>query len=121
MSSAAIQGKYYALSAAAALFKFFESHNSLQFSPGTLKIKYAPLEGTMLMDGDSVKNLELIENVSVCLLQMLLRDDADNALLDRSWIGRTKEACSAFSITATLPWQLDSYVHPSSPLSFSLS
>lgn len=65
LHSAAVQGKYYALSAVSALFKFFETAHNLTFKAGTIKIKYAPLEGTMLIDGESVKNLELIENVGL--------------------------------------------------------
>ncbi|CEQ39579.1 SPOSA6832_01105, partial [Sporobolomyces salmonicolor] len=59
-----VKPKYYALSAACALFKYLETQ-SLTFSPRSLLIRYAPLEGTCLIDADSAKNLELVGNVSL--------------------------------------------------------
>ena len=57
-------GKHYALAAASALFKFLEMSRDCVFAPKSLKIKYCPLEGTMLIDSESAKNLELVENVN---------------------------------------------------------
>ncbi|GAA5943208.1 hypothetical protein JCM1841_002073 [Sporobolomyces salmonicolor] len=57
-----VKPKYYALSAACALFKYLETQ-SLTFSPRSLLIRYAPLEGTCLVDADSAKNLELVGNL----------------------------------------------------------
>ncbi|KAJ8294310.1 MutS 4 [Rhodotorula toruloides] len=59
----ACKPKYYALSAICALFKYLETSYSLSFAPKTLKIGYSALEGTCLIDADSVKNLELVSNV----------------------------------------------------------
>ncbi|GAA5965994.1 hypothetical protein JCM21900_002861 [Sporobolomyces salmonicolor] len=57
-----VKPKYYALSAACALFKYLETQ-SLTFPPRSLLIRYAPLEGTCLIDADSAKNLELVGNL----------------------------------------------------------
>ncbi|GAA5887865.1 hypothetical protein JCM5296_001791 [Sporobolomyces johnsonii] len=54
--------KYYALSAACALFKYLATQ-SLAFPSRSLRIRYAPLEGTCLIDADSAKNLELVGNL----------------------------------------------------------
>lgn len=59
----ACKPKYYALSAICALFKYLETSHSLSFAPKTLKIRYSALEGTCLIDADSVRNLELVSNV----------------------------------------------------------
>lgn len=58
-----VKNKYYALSAASALFKFLETQRERTFQARSLKIRYCPLEGTMLIDSETAKNLELIENV----------------------------------------------------------
>ncbi|KAI9462694.1 muts domain V-domain-containing protein [Boletus coccyginus] len=58
-----VSDKYYALSAACALFKYAESRLNTRFSPGSLRIHYASVEGTMLIDPETAKNLELVKNV----------------------------------------------------------
>lgn len=58
--------KHYALSSACALFKYLDTQGTA-FSPHSLKIRYAPFEGTCLIDSDSAKNLELVQNVSSML------------------------------------------------------
>lgn len=55
--------RYYALSAACALFKYAESRLNTRFSAGSLRIHYASVEGTMLIDPETAKNLELVKNV----------------------------------------------------------
>ncbi|KPV74997.1 uncharacterized protein RHOBADRAFT_53908 [Rhodotorula graminis WP1] len=57
------KAKWYALSAAAALFKWLDSTQSLSFPPNSLRIRYAPLDGTCLVDTESARNLELVANV----------------------------------------------------------
>ncbi|GAA5897919.1 hypothetical protein JCM8208_003192 [Rhodotorula glutinis] len=57
------KSKWYALSAAAALFKWLDSAQSLSFPPNSLRIRYAPLDGTCLIDTESARNLELVANV----------------------------------------------------------
>ena len=54
--------RYYALSAACALFKYSESRLNTRFSSGSLRIHYASVEGTMLVDPETAKNLELVRN-----------------------------------------------------------
>lgn len=51
--------------AAAGLFKYLEFSKGWNFAQKSLRIRYMPLEGTMLIDSDSAKNLELVENVSL--------------------------------------------------------
>ncbi|KAF7762129.1 hypothetical protein Agabi119p4_8722 [Agaricus bisporus var. burnettii] len=59
----AASNKYYALSAACALFKYAESQLNVRFASNSLRIKYIPVEGTMMIDPETVKNLELVKNV----------------------------------------------------------
>jgi len=56
--------RYYALSSACALFKFAESQMNVRFAPGSLRICYRAVEGTMMIDPDTVKNLELVKNIT---------------------------------------------------------
>ncbi|KAG1746861.1 muts domain V-domain-containing protein [Suillus lakei] len=53
---------YYTLSAACALFKFVETRLNSRFSACSLRIRYIPVEGTMMIDPETVRNLELINN-----------------------------------------------------------
>ncbi|OAX40474.1 hypothetical protein K503DRAFT_687460 [Rhizopogon vinicolor AM-OR11-026] len=57
-----VTDKYYTLSAACALFKFVETRLNTRFSACSLRIRYIPVEGTMMIDPESVRNLELINN-----------------------------------------------------------
>lgn len=56
--------KYYALSAACALFKYAESQLNVRFATASLRIRYVPVEGTMMIDPETVKNLELVKNIT---------------------------------------------------------
>ncbi|KIL62206.1 hypothetical protein M378DRAFT_187403 [Amanita muscaria Koide BX008] len=60
----ALSNKYYALSAACALFKYAESKLNVRFSAASLRIRYAAMDGTIMIDPESSKNLELVENIS---------------------------------------------------------
>lgn len=60
----AIVNKYYALSATSALFKHAELKMNLRFSTGSLRIRYAPVEGTMMIDPETARNLELVGNMT---------------------------------------------------------
>ncbi|KAF9466889.1 muts domain V-domain-containing protein [Collybia nuda] len=60
----AVSNKYYALSATCALFKYAESRLNIRFAAGSLRICYVPVEGTMMIDPDTARNLELVENMS---------------------------------------------------------
>ena len=56
--------RYYCLSAACALFKHVEAHLNTHFAAGSLRIKYAAVDGTMLIDPDTARNLELVGNMA---------------------------------------------------------
>jgi DNA mismatch repair protein MSH4 len=56
--------RYYALSAVCALLKYAEMSLNTRYASGSLRIHYAPIEGTMLIDSDSSRNLELVANMS---------------------------------------------------------
>ncbi|OSD05707.1 hypothetical protein PYCCODRAFT_1384678 [Trametes coccinea BRFM310] len=60
----AVSNKYYALSAASALFKHSELRLNTRFAASSLLIRYLQVEGTMLVDSDSARNLELVGNMS---------------------------------------------------------
>lgn len=59
-----IETRYYALSATCALFKHAESKLNTRFAAGSLRIRYVPVEGTMMIDPDSARNLELVSNMT---------------------------------------------------------
>ncbi|KAF9482407.1 hypothetical protein BDN70DRAFT_853443 [Pholiota conissans] len=60
----AVSNKYYALSSACALFKYAEGRMNTRFAAGSLRIRYVPVEGTMMIDPDSARNLELVGNMT---------------------------------------------------------
>ncbi|TFK42146.1 muts domain V-domain-containing protein [Crucibulum laeve] len=60
----AVSNKYYALSAACALFKYAETRLNTRFAAMSLRIRYVPVEGTMMIDPDTARNLELVENMA---------------------------------------------------------
>ncbi|KNZ82138.1 MutS like protein [Termitomyces sp. J132] len=60
----AVSNKYYALSATCALFKHAEAKMNTRFATGSLRIRYVPVEGTMMIDPDTARNLELVENMT---------------------------------------------------------
>lgn len=55
--------RYYALSAASAVFKYVEIKLNTQFSSGSLRIRYVPVEGTMMIDPETARNLEIVDNM----------------------------------------------------------
>ncbi|KAJ7938405.1 muts domain V-domain-containing protein [Mycena leptocephala] len=57
-------GGYYALSAVCALFKHAETKLNTRFAAASLRIRYVPVEGTMMIDPDTARNLELVGNMS---------------------------------------------------------
>ncbi|KAI1790487.1 muts domain V-domain-containing protein, partial [Ganoderma leucocontextum] len=61
----AVSNKYYALSAASALFKHAELRLNMRFAASSLLIRYTQVEGTMMIDPDTARNLELVGNMSV--------------------------------------------------------
>ncbi|KAJ7353301.1 muts domain V-domain-containing protein [Mycena albidolilacea] len=60
----AVANKYYALSAVCALFKDAETKFNTRFASGSLRIRYVPVEGTMMIYPDTARNLELVGNMS---------------------------------------------------------
>ncbi|KAF5385565.1 hypothetical protein D9757_006793 [Collybiopsis confluens] len=60
----AVSTKYYVLSACSALFKHTEIRQNTRFSAGSLRIRYSPVDGTMMIDPESARNLELVANMS---------------------------------------------------------
>lgn len=60
----ASSNKYYALSALSALFKYSEMRLNTRFAAHSLQIKYTPTDGTMMIDPETAKNLELVGNAT---------------------------------------------------------
>ncbi|KAK0440784.1 muts domain V-domain-containing protein [Armillaria borealis] len=60
----AVRDKYFALSATSALFKHAEAKLNTRFAAGSLLIRYVPVDGTMMIDPETVRNLELVGNMS---------------------------------------------------------
>jgi len=60
----AVSSKYYALSAACALFKHAELKLNTRFAASSLLIRYTQVDGTMMIDPETARNLELVGNMS---------------------------------------------------------
>ncbi|CAL1697007.1 unnamed protein product [Somion occarium] len=56
--------KYYALSATSALFKHAEYKLNTRFSPSSLRIRYVQVDGTMMIDPETARNLELVGSMA---------------------------------------------------------
>ncbi|CAL1696962.1 unnamed protein product [Somion occarium] len=56
--------KYYALSAASALFKHAEYKLNTRFSPSSLRIRYVQVDGTMMIDPETARNLKLVGSMA---------------------------------------------------------
>ena len=99
--------RYYALSAASAVFKYVEIKLNTQFTSGSLRIRFVPVEGTMMIDPETVRNLEIVDNTG--------NVRSPHSLFGYEFLSPT-EGClfplihSVFSITALLPWPGDSCV-----------
>jgi len=55
--------RYYALSAASAVFKFVEIKLNTRFASASLRFRFVPVEGTVMIDPETVRNLEIVDNV----------------------------------------------------------
>lgn len=55
--------KYYALSAASALFKHAEYRLNTRFASRSLRIRYVSGQGTLMIDLETARNLELVNNI----------------------------------------------------------
>ncbi|KZV60597.1 hypothetical protein PENSPDRAFT_759914 [Peniophora sp. CONT] len=60
----AANNKYYALCAASALFKYAELKLNTSFANNSLRIKFTAVDGTMMIDPDTARNLELVGNMT---------------------------------------------------------
>ncbi|KAF5361637.1 hypothetical protein D9758_007277 [Tetrapyrgos nigripes] len=61
----AVSNKYYVLSSVSALFKHAELRLNTRFASASLRIRCLPVDGTMMIDPESARNLELVGNLSV--------------------------------------------------------
>lgn len=61
--SAAVEGNYFALCCFAAVLKFVELGMSRTFPYRSLRIKYEPPEGSMMIDLATLRSLELVQNL----------------------------------------------------------
>ncbi|THH14058.1 hypothetical protein EW146_g6239 [Bondarzewia mesenterica] len=60
----AASNKYYALSATSALFKYAELKLNTRFAACSLRIRFVPVDGTMMIDPETARNLELVGNMT---------------------------------------------------------
>ncbi|KZT24709.1 hypothetical protein NEOLEDRAFT_1156682 [Neolentinus lepideus HHB14362 ss-1] len=60
----ASSNKYYALSAACALFKHAETKLNVRYAGASLHIRFVPVSGTMMIDPETSRNLELVGNMT---------------------------------------------------------
>ena len=56
--------RYYALSAASALFKHAEARLNLRFAAASLLIRFGQADGTMMIDPETSRNLEIVSNMA---------------------------------------------------------
>ncbi|THV01237.1 hypothetical protein K435DRAFT_750386 [Dendrothele bispora CBS 962.96] len=60
----AVSNKYYVLSSVSALLKHAELRLNIRFASASLRIRCLPVDGTMMIDPETAKNLELVGNLS---------------------------------------------------------
>ncbi|KAF2993307.1 MutS protein msh4 [Curvularia kusanoi] len=58
-----VQGNYYAICCIAAVLKYIELALNMQFSYHSLRIRYEPSEGSMMIDVSTIYSLELVQNL----------------------------------------------------------
>lgn len=58
-----VTGKYFAVCCFAALMKYADLGLSKRFRPQSLRIKYEPSEGSMMIDVATIQSLELVQNL----------------------------------------------------------
>ena len=88
-----------------------------RFAAGSLRIKYAAVDGTMLIDPDSARNLELIGNTTHRKSNHSLFGFAMLSCLYALFLYSLCSGYSGYSITLLRPWLPDFYVPTSCPLS----
>ena len=72
----AVTGNYYSVCCFAAVLKYVEQRLSKTFPPQSLRIKYEPPEGSMMIDLSTIRSLELVQNLHLpkskdCLFGLL--------------------------------------------------
>ncbi|WVQ74021.1 hypothetical protein IAR50_003602 [Cryptococcus sp. DSM 104548] len=58
----AVEDKFYALCAVSALFKYLKMEKGIEIQERSLRIRYAASEGTMFIDVETARSLELVRN-----------------------------------------------------------
>ncbi|KAJ3055925.1 MutS protein msh4 [Rhizophlyctis rosea] len=58
-----ISAKYFCLAATAALLKYVESMQNVLFTSHSIRFKYQTVEGSMMIDAATARNLELVVNI----------------------------------------------------------
>ncbi|KAJ4312218.1 MutS protein msh4 [Neodidymelliopsis sp. IMI 364377] len=58
-----VQGNYYAICCVAAAFKYIDLGLGMQFSYHSLRMRYEPSEGSMMIDVSTIYSLELVQNL----------------------------------------------------------
>ncbi|KAJ4380241.1 MutS protein msh4 [Didymella sp. IMI 355093] len=58
-----VQGNYYAICCIAAALKYIELGLNLQFTYHSLRMRYEPSEGSMMIDVSTIYSLELVQNL----------------------------------------------------------
>ncbi|KAJ4352708.1 MutS protein msh4 [Ascochyta clinopodiicola] len=71
-----VQGNYYAICCIAAALKYIELGLGTQFSYHSLRMRYEPSEGSMMIDVSTIHSLELVQNLQRpkskdCLFELL--------------------------------------------------
>ncbi|OQO07508.1 hypothetical protein B0A48_07205 [Cryoendolithus antarcticus] len=109
----AVSGNYYAVCCLAAALKYIELGMSKTFPYRSLRIKYEPSEGSMMIDLSTMKALELVQNLTKakskdCLFGLLnatqtpmggrlLRSNILQPLTDRDTLGTRYDALEELS------------------------
>ncbi|KAK6438801.1 MutS protein msh4, partial [Oleoguttula sp. CCFEE 5521] len=109
----AVSGNYYAICCLAAALKYIELGMSKTFPYRSLRIKYEPSEGSMMIDLSTMKALELVQNLTNakskdCLFGLLnatqtpmggrlLRSNILQPLTDRDTLGTRYDALEELS------------------------
>ncbi|CAO3606962.1 unnamed protein product [Cunninghamella echinulata] len=64
-----IRSKYYCLTSVSSLFKYLEDSNSWTYLQHTIKFTYQSVEGTMMIDAITAKNLELVASLDTATIR----------------------------------------------------
>lgn len=98
--------KYYALGAANAVVEWL-ARQGMTWSKGCLDVQWRAVEGTMLMDNETIRDLELLTNVG---RPSAVLDPGDSRDASRFSTPSPINRSSGFSTTATRQWEFVWYV-----------